>query len=93
MEAGDQHGIGMFGRYILFSGIGIACLASGVYFIEPLAKTVGERVLPYVLLAAIGFVVGATLHFFNVVPKRYIIPAGLSGWALAFLLLLFHALM
>jgi hypothetical protein len=92
MQNSNDPRIGLFGRYVLFSGTGMACLACGVFVFEALARVVGERALPFAILVAIGFVVIGTQILFEVVPKRFVIPAGVGGWILTFALLFLHAL-
>jgi hypothetical protein len=85
--------LGVFGRYIIFSGAGMACLAATTFFFESLARLTGERALPYVILVIVGSVILATVILFDAVPRRLIIPVGICGWIAAFLLLLGHGML
>lgn len=72
------------GRRGLF--FGIPAIGFGILMCkaEVIAHAVGERAYPYVyfgmfiLLAVIGMVL------YNHVPKRWIIPLGISGWVTTF---------
>jgi hypothetical protein len=90
MDEHSQSRFGHFGRYVVFSGTGMVCMAICTFMLRPLAHVAGEMALPYVILGlGMASVVG-TLHFYDRCPKRWIIPIGLIGWSITFLLLLLH---
>ena len=47
-----------------------------------MARIVGERALPYVLVLALMVIVGTSFYLYDRIPRRFILPIGLLGWML-----------
>jgi tryptophan-rich sensory protein len=90
MDENSQSRVGPFGRYIIFAGTGMVFMAVCTFMFKPLARVSGEKLLPYVILGLGMASIFGTLFFYDRCPKRLIIPIGLVGWLLTFLLLLLH---
>jgi len=72
----DLFKIGGFGRYVIFSGVFMACMCVGVYFGQNLAHLVGERALPYVILVIIlATLLAVGGYLFSTLPRKAC-PAG-----------------
>jgi len=80
--------IGHFGRYLIFSGSGMALIALCMLMLKPLERVSGEAALPYLILALVITCVLATSLLFERCPKRLVLPIGFFGWFVAFLMLL-----
>ncbi len=90
MSGNLQPRVGAFGRYIIFAGTGMVFMAVCTFMLEPLARISGEKLLPY-LIVGLGIAsIFGTMFLYDRCPKRLIIPIGLVGWLLTFLLLLLH---
>jgi hypothetical protein len=89
MDDNSQRRVGHFGRYVIFSGPAMFCTAVCVF--TPLERMAGEKALPYIILGLGMASIFATLFLYVHCPKRLIIPIGLFGWILTFLLLVLHA--
>ena len=87
MNENPRPAVGPFGRYITFSGTGMVFMAVCTYLIKPLESSSGEKALPYLILGLGTASVLATNILYERCPKRLIIPVGLVGWVLTFLLL------
>lgn len=90
MDEQSQPRVGPFGRYIIFAGSGMFFMAVCTFLPKSAERMIGERALPYVFVGLIAASIFGTLFFYDRCPKRLIIPIGLVGWLLTFLLLLLH---
>ncbi len=90
MDENSQSRVGPFGRYIIFAGTGMALMGVCTFMFKPLERVSGENLLPYAILGLVMASTFGTLFFYNRCPKRLVIPIGLVGWLLTFLLLLLH---
>jgi hypothetical protein len=84
------HGIGPGGFWLIFAGIPMSIIATLLMCTlteEGNIRGVGEDFLPFVLLIVpMAIIVGCKIlydHF----PKRLVIPCGIVGWILNFLIL------
>lgn len=78
--------IGQRARFIIFSGVGMAFIALFMYFLKPLEQVVGGNGLFYVIIGMVILSVVLVMLFFDRCPKRLLIPIGIVGWLLAFVL-------
>ena len=62
-------------------------LALSMYLLKPLERAAGEKALPYVLVGMVMVNVVLVMFLYARCPKRLIIPIGVIGWVVAFLLL------
>ena len=79
--------VGAGGRFMIFSGAGMVFLALSMYLLKPLERAAGEKALPYVLVGMVIVNVVLVMFLYSRCPKRLIIPIGVMGWVVAFLLL------
>ena len=87
MNEENPFGIGAGGRFFIFSGIGMAFVALFMYLLKPLEHMVGGNTLFYVIIGMVMLNGVLVMLAYNHCPKRLVIPIGIIGWLLAFLLM------
>jgi hypothetical protein len=87
MNEKSPSSVGPFGRYIIFSGAGMAFMAMCLFVLKPLEHAFGERALPYLLLGIGMATIVVDRYIYHRCSQRMIIPIGIVGWLLTFLLL------
>ncbi|HMC28757.1 MAG TPA: hypothetical protein VKM56_13295 [Verrucomicrobiae bacterium] len=91
MNDSPQPSLGPFGRYITFSGLGMALMAACTYFFRAIEQLSGDKAFPFVILGLGAASILLTLFFYDRCPKKLVIPLGIAGWAVTFLLLLLRS--
>jgi len=87
MNEKPQFGIGLFGRFIIFSGVGMAFMTIFSFASKTLDRALNEKLLLCVVFGMLTVSVLGVIYCFQRFPKRMIIPVGIVGWLLTFLLL------
>ncbi|MGB8371202.1 MAG: hypothetical protein WCF71_18125 [Verrucomicrobiia bacterium] len=85
MNENSPFRIGTFGRFIIFSGVGMAFIALFMNLLKPLDHIVGGNALFYVIIGVVIVNVVLVMIAYDRCPKRLTIPIGIAGWLLAFL--------
>ncbi|MGD0816366.1 MAG: hypothetical protein ABSA83_22465 [Verrucomicrobiota bacterium] len=87
MNDKSPSGIDPFGRYIVFSGTGMAFMAMCLFLLKPLEHALSDRALPYVIFGIGILTIVVDRVFYHRCSPRTIILTGSIGWLLTFLLL------
>jgi len=87
MNENQPFGIGTFGRFVIFSGVGMAFMAVFSFASKRLDRSLNETTLLCVVFGMLTVSVFGVMYFFRRCPERMIIPIGIVGWFLAFLLI------
>ncbi|HXR03560.1 MAG TPA: hypothetical protein VN836_02500 [Verrucomicrobiae bacterium] len=85
------YGIGPGGRFMIFSGVpgfGVAIVLTCAY--DPMEHLVGQDASPYVMVGIIITLYVVSMFLSNYLPKRFVIPVGIVGWALMLSLLYWY---
>jgi hypothetical protein len=75
-----------FGRFIVFAGVGMAFLTMFSYTFRALDRALSEGVLLSVIFAVLAASVLGVLYLYRKCPERMVIPIGIAGWILTFVL-------
>jgi hypothetical protein len=78
--------IGAGQHWMIFAGIIWPCFAALACAFEPLLHIFGDNVGPYVALGIMMVILATIMILYDRVPKRFIIPIGIIGWMLTFIL-------
>jgi hypothetical protein len=78
--------IGAGQHWMIFAGIIGPCLAALACAFEPLVQIFGDNVGCYVALGIMMAIFATIMILYDHVPKRFIIPIGIIGWMLTFIL-------
>ena len=62
-------------------------MAICTYFLKPIERISGEKALPYVIVGIVMAVILVDRYFYERCPRRLVIPIGVIGWLVTFLLL------
>jgi hypothetical protein len=87
MNKNRSFDVGSGGRFMIFSGAGMVFIALSMYLLKPLERVAGEKALPYVIVGMVMVNVVLVMYFYARCPKKFIIPIGVTGWLIAFLLI------
>jgi hypothetical protein len=78
--------IGAGQRWMIFTGIIWPCLAILACAFEPLVHIFGDKVGCYIALGIMMAIFATFMILYDHAPKRIIIPIGVIGWILTFIL-------
>ena|ERR1022692_3135851 len=89
------HGIGPAGRWLIFGGIPLAVYGVLLTFTVPhgvngLARAVGEKALPYVIVFMPLAIVFGGWALYKHFPKQLVVPCGIAGWITGLLLIYWY---
>lgn len=87
MNENQPFGVGTFGRFVIFSGVGMVFMAFFSFASKALDRALSENILLCVVFGMLTISVLGVMYFFQRCPKRLIIPIGIVSWLLAFLLI------
>jgi hypothetical protein len=81
----EPHKIGSGVRAWIFWGAPMFFyVVLGIPTYEPLARFVGEKIAPYIVIVFGGLITIITMIVDDYIPERLFIPIGVIGWALTF---------
>jgi hypothetical protein len=92
MNKKRPYGIGEGGRRAIYFGVPMVLMAVCMCTGEFIAHLVGEKAWPYIIYGLELVIIVAGMLLYNCLPKRSVIPLGIAGWVISFLLIYWFVL-
>jgi quinol-cytochrome oxidoreductase complex cytochrome b subunit len=74
-------------RGMIFFGVSVSILAVLTWIDESLQHMVNDKILCCIFLGEAGIATALGLIAYRIIPKRFILPIGIIGWLIFFLIL------
>ena len=74
-------------RGMIFFGVSVAILAVLTWIDRSLQHMVSDKTWCYIFLGEAGIATALGLIAYRIIPKRFILPLGIIGWLITFLIL------